>query len=78
MVVRSLRGSDEFEVRIALVEPDTNSWRNGSSSSSGSMDDGGYEVRRRDWEGLTERVRRYTRYMWDERTVYVVCVFSLF
>lgn len=42
------------------------------------LDDGGFEVRRRDWEATKERLRRYTSFQWDGRTVYVVCFSTLF
>lgn len=45
--------------------------------STQTLDDGGFEVRRRDWEAMRERLRRYTSFQWDGRTVYVVCLSTL-
>lgn len=36
---------------------------------------GGFEVRRKDWEKLKERLGRYTAFQWNHRMIYMVCVF---
>ena len=72
-IIRSIKESNAFEVRIALVEPDASTWRSAAGRSNDG-DVGGYEIRRRDWGTLKERIRKYTAYQWEERTVYVVSV----
>lgn len=72
-IIRSIKESTAFEVRIALVEPDASTWRSGAGRSNDG-NAGGYEIRRRDWGTLKERIRKYTAFQWEEKTVYIVSV----
>ncbi|KAI5117043.1 hypothetical protein M0805_007900 [Coniferiporia weirii] len=75
VLVRCARPSALLECRMAVIEPDQNAWfARGDDNGSGagpSEQEGGFEVRRRDWEKTRERIRKCTAFQWDNKTVYI-------
>jgi hypothetical protein len=72
IIAQATKDSTMFEIRIALVQPDDNSWRTETRRIREESSAGGYEVRRRDWSSLKERIRKYTSFHWQEKSIYVV------
>jgi hypothetical protein len=67
-IVKSLRAHarDTFDIRMIVVDK-TRSRRHNNTPA------GGYEVRRKDWAGATQRFPTFTAEYWDARTIYIVC-----
>ncbi|KLO07908.1 hypothetical protein SCHPADRAFT_859587 [Schizopora paradoxa] len=61
-LARSAKLNPHFEVRMIVVD----SWVTGNS-----RDRGGYEIRRADWVKVKERIRKYTSFYWEDKTIYV-------
>lgn len=66
LLVRCAKGSSHLEGRMMVSNPKNWKWTSGGGS-------GGFEVRRRDWTKLREKMRRYTSFQWECKTIYVVC-----
>lgn len=62
-LARSAKLNSQFEVRMIVVD----TWATGTS-----RDRGGYEIRRMDWLKVKERIRKYTSFYWEDKTIYVV------
>jgi len=65
-IVKALKAhaSDILEVRILFSEP-SRGWNR-------DEDPGGYEVRKKNREGLLQSCQDYTRDDWEKRTIYLV------
>ncbi|KAG8218936.1 hypothetical protein J3R82DRAFT_4644 [Butyriboletus roseoflavus] len=81
-VVRALRthASHTLEVRMRLASsssasaPPASVWY-GTGKTSRKKDVGGYEVRRRDWSTLRDRLScGWSRARWDDMTAYMECI----
>lgn len=70
LLVRCAKGSSHLEGRMMVSNPKNWKWTSGGGS-------GGFEVRRKDWTKLREKMRRYTSFQWECKTIYVVCFGSL-
>ncbi|KAF8324567.1 uncharacterized protein EI90DRAFT_3000472 [Cantharellus anzutake] len=73
-IIRAIRTSpmnELLDVRVLLSEPTP--WPAGSSSSRGGEegDDGGFEIRRKDWENIDQTLQGVTKEGWDTQSVYV-------
>lgn len=69
-LVRAVRAHADslFEVRMLVTSP-SKAWYGKEFSTD---DQGGYEIRRKDWSDALIRVRNSTRNEWEARTVYMV------
>ncbi|KAH8106498.1 hypothetical protein DFH11DRAFT_1639925 [Phellopilus nigrolimitatus] len=68
-LMRCIKSSSVLEGRMVIAEPCQDAWigqRGGSSAGQG-----GFEVRRKDWTKVRERIRKYTSFQWDSKTIYV-------
>ena len=61
---------------MLITEPSRNEWfnRGPGTSTSYQPNDGGFEVRRRDWKVLLQTIAEsgWCKGWWDQRTIYVV------
>ncbi|KAL5487587.1 hypothetical protein ACEPAI_5695 [Sanghuangporus weigelae] len=69
VLIRCVRASSILDGRLIISEPSSSSWMR--KSRSYTENEGGFEVRRRDWRSISDRVRKYTSFHWESRTVYV-------
>lgn len=70
-LVRAMRNHapDTFEIRMLVAAPSKAAWYGKDVSTE---EQGGYEIRRKDWADALVRVRNSTRNEWETRTVYLV------
>jgi len=66
-LARSAKLSPLFEVRMIVAD----SWATGTSHARAQQDRGGFEIRRTDWSKVKDRIRKYTSFYWEGKTVYV-------
>jgi hypothetical protein len=70
VIIRALRSraSESIEVRMLITSPPASVW-----GQSSVLDDGGYEIRRKNWASLSETLpTTRTKAYWEERTAYLV------
>lgn len=70
ILARSAKQSSLFEVRMIVVDV----WATGTSYGK-EQERGGFEIRRTDWVKVKERIRKYTSFYWDGKTIYAVSYF---
>jgi hypothetical protein len=62
-----------FETRILVSAPLRSEWHAQGSSYLKKEDAvGGYEIRRKDWGRLAEKIASHNKRDWDAKTLYVV------
>jgi len=47
-------------------------WASGSRHA-GEQERGGFEIRRKEWSKVKDRIRKYTSLYWESRTFHVDC-----
>ena len=72
VLMRCVRSSSALEGRLIVSEPSSSGWSGGRSRHI-AHSEGGFEIRRKDWAEVKDRIRKYTSFHWDNRTIYVVC-----
>ena len=70
-LVKAVRShaQDSLEVRMLVTSPSKAAWYGKDSEKD---EQGGYEIRRKDWSDALIRVRNSTRHEWEARTIYMV------
>ncbi|KAL5529925.1 hypothetical protein ACEPAF_6182 [Sanghuangporus sanghuang] len=68
VLIRCVRASNVLDGRLIVAEPSSSGWIR--KTRNYTENEGGFEVRRRDWPNVRDRVRKYTSFHWDSRTVY--------
>lgn len=69
--IRATKDNPIFERRM-IVSESAGDHQIGCSELDGSQS--GFEIRRRDWLEVRDRIRKCTQYHWDNNTIYVVCL----
>ena len=70
-IAKAIRARDcgALEVRVLVSSPSRSAWY-GKDSTKDQL--GGYEVRRRDWADVLQRIHQLTEDDWAASTIYVV------
>ena len=67
-LLKCIKSSSLLERRMIVSSVNNGSWTEMSDDIQG-----GYEIRRKDWEVIKSRLHKYTSFHWSHRTIYVVC-----
>lgn len=71
-IAKTIRSQDDdaLEIRVLVSAPSRSAWY-GKDSARDQL--GGYEVRRRDWADVLQRIQQLTEDDWTASTIYAVC-----
>lgn len=77
-IIKSLRtyANDQFDVRMVIAGSASNS----RAARYGKQESGGYEVRRKDWQEVVQRMKdgSFSRSHWQRNTIYMVLLLLLY